>query len=256
MKKDRNTSCKNCIFALWEEITQQGCAFDLINKFNNSGKQILECYDEEKEFYVIKDHTCMYKRPNNWIYAQHSLEDQEAQIKKEIQIRFQAIVIADDKDGLEVIKSTVESLFGQTLKPIHIAVVRTKHNIVRPIEIIEFLKDRGIRWKIENIVDETIPVYKYEDLVVDFVKDSHMYSVFKAGTKVPNNFFIDINDKIHNNALSFAALMPNSQGSGWTIPRSVYSYFMGNKQLSLLTKIEGFEWPTLPVTQVVTNFPQ
>lgn len=54
------TSCKDCILAEYNGITQIGCQANRISKFNN----VIEAYDEEKEFYVI-DKFCNYYRHNS-----------------------------------------------------------------------------------------------------------------------------------------------------------------------------------------------
>lgn len=46
------TSCKDCKFAIYNEATQTGCQADQIERFGE--ENILEAYDEDKEFYVIK----------------------------------------------------------------------------------------------------------------------------------------------------------------------------------------------------------
>jgi hypothetical protein len=228
----------------------------MLEKFEAKGIKVVDCYDEEKEFCVIPNHKCMYLRPENWKYANEPLLIQKKKMEKEIQIRFQAIIVAGQEENPYGLFHTLDSIYSQELKPVHVAVIRPPGCLLKPSVVVDYLKPKGIRWKVENILDFDYPKTKWEDLIVDFVKDTHMYSVFNAGTIVPPEFFSTINDKIHNEMLSFSALTPNSEGSGWTIPRSIYVYFMGNKQLSMLTKLEGHECPMYPATEVVPNFPR
>jgi len=58
------TSCKNCIFSIYEGDTQKDCQFDRINKFKSLDK-VIEAYDNEKEFYVING-LCNLSRPLSW----------------------------------------------------------------------------------------------------------------------------------------------------------------------------------------------
>jgi hypothetical protein len=46
------TSCKHCTFAIYEGQTQTSCKADRIESFRRHGN-LIEAYDEEKEFYVI-----------------------------------------------------------------------------------------------------------------------------------------------------------------------------------------------------------
>ena len=48
-----HTPCKDCVFALYNDITQVGCKTKTLDIFKQRGVTILEVYDEEKEFYVI-----------------------------------------------------------------------------------------------------------------------------------------------------------------------------------------------------------
>lgn len=57
------TSCKNCIFAVYEGITQTGCVANRLKKFDKN--DIIEAYDNEKEFYVINKFCNLY-RPLSW----------------------------------------------------------------------------------------------------------------------------------------------------------------------------------------------
>ena len=52
------TSCKECIFAVYENDTQVGCFANRIEKFKEA-KEIIEAYDDEKEFYVRDFVTCI-----------------------------------------------------------------------------------------------------------------------------------------------------------------------------------------------------
>jgi hypothetical protein len=58
------TSCKNCIFALYEDQTQTGCYASRIYKYQKLDK-VVEAYDNDKEFYVVKSFCNMY-RNSSW----------------------------------------------------------------------------------------------------------------------------------------------------------------------------------------------
>lgn len=57
------TSCKNCTFAVYDNLTQIGCVADRISKYEKD--DIIEAYDNEKEFYVINQFCNLY-RPSSW----------------------------------------------------------------------------------------------------------------------------------------------------------------------------------------------
>lgn len=65
----KQTSCKDCIFAIYDDKTQIGCEDDRINKFKDS---VIEAYDDDKEFYVI-DRICNLHRKKTWNNGQKSI---------------------------------------------------------------------------------------------------------------------------------------------------------------------------------------
>lgn len=70
------TSCKNCAFAIYEDRSQIACAFNRISKFDKN--DIIEAYDDQKEFYVI-NRSCNYYRSNKSNYASVDLKKVQAE---------------------------------------------------------------------------------------------------------------------------------------------------------------------------------
>jgi hypothetical protein len=58
------TNCKDCIFAIYDGKTQVGCKALRIDAFKNKDK-ILEAFDEDREFYVVKGFCNLY-RDSKW----------------------------------------------------------------------------------------------------------------------------------------------------------------------------------------------
>ena len=59
-----NTSCKDCIFATWEEDTQIACDLGKIKLYKERKTPIIEAFDDEdKEFFVVK--ACAHLSVNN-----------------------------------------------------------------------------------------------------------------------------------------------------------------------------------------------
>lgn len=63
------TSCKECIFAIYEDNTQVACEANRIEKFK---KDIIEAYDNEKEFFVI-NRICNLYKTKDWNNGQKDL---------------------------------------------------------------------------------------------------------------------------------------------------------------------------------------
>lgn len=60
------TACKNCVFAKYEGRTQIRCTAGKINDYLQNEVEIIEAYDDEKDFYVVKGH-CNYFRSDRWL---------------------------------------------------------------------------------------------------------------------------------------------------------------------------------------------
>lgn len=91
------TSCKDCVFAIYENNTQVSCGFDRINKFKDS---VIEAYDDDKEFYVIKKFCNLY-RNNKW---NNGVPDKE---KAKIESSINYDVFIDCSDINEENKNTI-----------------------------------------------------------------------------------------------------------------------------------------------------
>lgn len=70
LKSSVRTNCKNCAFAVYDDITQVGCEHNRILKF---GQCVKEAYDEEREFYIV-ERLCNYYRDKSWGYSSTDLE--------------------------------------------------------------------------------------------------------------------------------------------------------------------------------------
>jgi len=82
------TNCKNCQCAIYEGSTQTSCSFDRIEGF---GDGVIEAYDDEKEFYVIK-RFCNYYRSPKWNDGKLDLD----KIKHESAVSFDVVIVCDD----------------------------------------------------------------------------------------------------------------------------------------------------------------
>ena len=87
----KQTSCKNCVFAIYEDKTQVGCEDNRVSKF---GDLVIEAYDDSKEFYVI-NRLCNLYRNVKW---NDGIKD-VAKAKKESCLSFDILIDCDDIDN-------------------------------------------------------------------------------------------------------------------------------------------------------------
>jgi len=250
-----HTSCKNCIFAEYEENTQVGCTAGRLDVFRNREEEIIEAYDEEKEFYVIDKRICMYKRPESWKHADLPHDEQITTIKEEIKIPLHVIIMGEDFDD---ICKTINSLVAQEVQPAHITVLRPYGSVLHDTKIrtiTSYLDQSGIPWKLQNILNPDVEPEKYEDLVVDIAKPRY-YMTLNAGCEIPSDTIRILNEKINEELFRFYVLTPNSEGNGWTVPWMTYQLFNGNKKGSLLDKLKDNQCQLHSINQIVPSFPE
>ena len=98
-----HTSCKECMFAIYEGDTQVGCSADRlpILRKNNT---VIEAYDKDREFYVA-DCFCNYFRPPKWNDGKPDVE----KASDENRPRF-SIAIYCDNISAASLKKTVDSI--------------------------------------------------------------------------------------------------------------------------------------------------
>lgn len=246
-----NTACKNCIFANYQDITQIGCKINELDKLRNNNIEILDAYDEEKEFYVINANKCFKYRTSHWNGSSLSLREQQKKISKEISIKYHAIIFANN--NIQDIKDTLDSLMSQSLLPVYITIVRYSTSNIKPIELYDMMKNINIKWRIENVINE-IDDDAIIDIIVPFVTVP-IYTIFYAGFKVPKYTFSRLNYKIHNKFLNFAVILPNSTNNGKIVSRFIHTYYQGNKDISLIKKLESEQCPLIQITKLFPSFP-
>ncbi len=146
------TSCKDCLWAVYNDKTQVGCEFNKIEQYKLAGKQVIEAYDDDKEFFAING-VCFYGRLPGW-----GDKDKE-RLKQELieTFPYQLIFIDygehyENKDQFEEI--IVEHIKNQSGNMVGVSIIRHKTSLLSVIEMTEILNKHVKKWKIINIEDE------------------------------------------------------------------------------------------------------
>ena len=249
-----HTPCKICIFALYnDKITQTGCKLNRLKIFKKHKVEILEAYDEEKEFYVINNMKCLHWRPENWKWSKSSQRKQQIKIDEEIAIHYNAIIFTND--NIEDTKLTLLSLQKQSLLPSNITLVRYPNSKLTPMQLMDLVKDNNIPWRVENVIQN----YSDEEIIniiIPFVSAT-LYTTFRGGFEVPCNTFSELNKKIQDELLFFGMLLPNSTNNGMVVNQKLHTLYQGNKDTPLQQKLERDECPNLvPLSQIISTFPK
>lgn len=157
-----HTSCKNCVFAIYDGITQKDCGLRYLSKYREKDIEILEAYDEQKEFYVINNKKCIGYRENKW-FDKFSM--QNATMEEKIKI-FQEnnyidyLMVIDLKNFTnENFESLKYAITECHIKPKKIIFIRYQSNKIFHFDKIktffECLKT-NCKWRIQTMVDDSL----------------------------------------------------------------------------------------------------
>jgi len=102
--QSNKTSCKDCVFAIYEGKTQYGCMANRIEKYKDI---LIEAYDDSKEFYVVKQ-LCNLYRDSTWNSGVCDLQRayNESSVTFDIMIECSNM----DKTYHDVIKSEIQKI--------------------------------------------------------------------------------------------------------------------------------------------------
>jgi hypothetical protein len=155
-----HTPCKECVFAEYQGNTQIGCTAGMLDKFKNAGYDIVEVYDNDKEFFVINNKKCLFMRPQNWLIKNNTNNINQALeiASKENQIKYILILDINNDTTLDSINATIAFFNEQKIVPAGILVmVDKKHKLQVDIKnIAKILDSTRIKWRIQKFIDEDL----------------------------------------------------------------------------------------------------
>ena len=199
-----NTGCKDCVFAIYDGKTQVGCEFDRINKFKSVGLEVVESYDEDREFYVIKNHICNVGRLPAW--AQNKTGDLKEIALKESSVKYQFILIDKGDVDVETLKEQVAKCLEQSVPPQAIHIIRYNSSKISLLDMGQVLLRTNIVWSIQDIVEEEQIVDYYIDRLLNKYYYLH-YVQQDLCNDIDPNISTALNDKINIEIAKFGLLI-------------------------------------------------
>lgn len=161
-----HTSCKSCVFAIYNDDTQQSCRLDYLSTYKTNDVEVLEAYDDQKNFFIINNKKCVGYREDKWFTETNNgipidnIEDKVQHYKKYNSLDYLLVINMEN-----ITEARLEHIFNEisrSIKPSKIIMVRpydaTKTLSYHTIEPI--LTKASIPWKIQTIVDDSI-TYDY-----------------------------------------------------------------------------------------------
>jgi len=241
-----HTSCKECIFAKWDNNCQTSCEMDKL-----STNETVEVYDGENEFFVVNNAKCHYKRNHSW-GEKTKKENWKNLIKTENRIKYQVIIFA--YNDMDEIRTMTTSLLKQEIPPQHITIVRRPNNTIRPSIISDHLKSLGVIWRLENTLDSNLNNFQIIDSILS-TRSYPYYAIFTPDVKIPHDLFNVINKHIYDKCLQFAILINDERPV--VVSTSIHHVYGGNFPTSLMQKLRDDKCDTMikPIQEICPKYP-
>jgi len=210
-----NTKCKDCIFAQYDENNiQSGCKLNRLELFYNKGITMLETEEDGKVFYTLDGKFCYYCRNREWVdlYKKHLKVDEIDElyiIKQELKLQYNAIILSND--SLEDVKKTYGNLLGQSIKPLHITILKYSDDKVQDRQYVKYFRTKEFSgWKLEKMTKNRAEQHIGRDVQLVFNVHKHPYTlVIEAGKTLPANTFTKVNHQITEELFTFGVLLGN-----------------------------------------------
>lgn len=249
------THCFGCVFQHTDMVTQEdgtdfpeqlGCLAGRLEQYEDNGAEIEEAYNEEQNYYVIKNKLCSMYRTKEWAAKQKtiSITEWEKLAEKEIVGRMvDVIVLANRWHTKGEIDRFLMSLsdhngWGQIWgHPAKVHLVVADEDCV-PSDYIKLLSKYDFKWKFHHIVDLTMT---YGDMInrVGDKCDSFYYAVFDPDFSLPTNFVKKLFDRTYRELKPFSVAEPIGIYSGLIVQSKAHRVVMGNgHEKSAETKIK------------------
>ena len=224
------TSCKQCIFAQYNGNTQTGCSLSKLEKYKSLGVNIIEAYDEEKEFYIIEDRICRFLRTKDWA-KNDQLSELIDKVNQETLIKCDCFILCEN--NIKNLYATIHSINALKMMP-NMIYFLFKEDIKQ--DILTILSNIEFPFKIKRIFEQGTDL-RILDIAVSGCKSS-FYSIFREGFTIPKNYFNNINQFINDKLGQFCLLKPYNIIDGLTVFNMSHKSNSGNMGSSIIEKLE------------------
>lgn len=184
------TSCKDCCFGEYNYNFQKGCSVRPM--------QLGKYHYEPDGTRMIHTH-CQFKRVPPW-GEDLTCKEKLALVHEEITIVPVPIIEYARGQQYELLK-TLDSIKAQTLAPKEVIVVDYMGD---GEEAFNALKDCGIKWQLEEILEDTVDWR--DGILSKYKKSGNMFTFLKRGRSLDHDFFEALNNKINYKDLRFGAI--------------------------------------------------
>jgi hypothetical protein len=188
------TSCKTCIFAKYDDITQFGCECGRLDVLRKNKIDVYEAFDKEREFFTL-DTYCLFYRSPDWLEKskEKDLTKLANFITENTRLRYVALIWTSG--NIQDVDKTVDSLLENIIPPQEIIILNRYENPIITDDLCLLMETKKIKWKIQNPTEQTnLP--ESVDLAIHNLQYS-AYFVIDAGDLCGSNDISKINDRLN-----------------------------------------------------------
>ena len=232
-----HTPCKNCVFAVYDNNTQTDCSLHYIEKFKHNNIEILEAYDNQKEFYIINNKQCIGYTKKSWLIKHNLLDAPITEIVTKYQQynKLNYVAVINTKGlSLDNVVKVLDNIKKLNIKPAKVVLVRypDPNNKLEYSTLKSFLDNLHIEWKLQSSVDIDTPFYVFVDNIATIETKYRFVLGVVEPTNEMNSIINKANQIVHDDMGQFM-LLKNSENTCIVFSSMVYRYnrFMGGNLL-------------------------
>ena len=158
--KKLHTPCKDCCFADYEDNTQKSCLLGLVDLYRDTEHiEIIEAYDNDKEFYIINGKKCAGYREQKYFNSRQmqdsSMPEKIAYVKDRLKLKYLAIINCKNRTPKELL-TVLEKIKQAEVKPEMVMLVISNDS---NFSANDYYKDGlyksqiNCKWKIKGLAD-------------------------------------------------------------------------------------------------------
>lgn len=219
-----HTSCGPCVFAEYDATqTQYGCALGRLDKYRAQGAEVVEAYDDEKEFFIVNGRSCPAFRDakSEWAAKVHP-ENRAAAVRGELTARTDVLIPLLSGRDVERMAASLDSVRALALKPSSVVVLNNQSDVRVGAVVAQLTRvAEGLNWKVVDVAERDADgnrpgLGRCVDLAAGKL-GGHFYTVLPAGSTLPPEFTRDLDRAVVDGMARFVVLTPNAAGVGLTV---------------------------------------
>ena len=234
-----STTCRDCLFAEYDDNTQVGCHLGKIDKIKSHPVyELIEAMDDNKDFYVLNYHLCLHQRIKGWPHDDKSIEEMIKAVKEEVKMNWGAILVLNDEplNDMSRVQKRLEEILDQSRPPSWIGIVNQDVDL-DVYWIIDYLNEKDVKWKIESGGGD---VRKHVDTLFNKFKKHKFvfYSIFESDKDIPSSLYTDMHNFVIDNLGQYSVIKEEDSMHGMIVNKVAHIKYEGNKDEPLETKIK------------------